>query len=146
MIPKKTRVWVTNESNPNGAMINPNEDNDFAINLMGDLIEVERLYNDDDGLTYKMRFARLTHDTIEMMTSTDLLDYDNNEIFEGDFLEFRDWKVEVRFMVGCYMGIYTKMATLEEVGQPLHEVIAKNQWRIIGNVFETPELIGTNKY
>ncbi len=66
---------------------------------------------------------------------TGLIDKNGREVFEGDVLEADNYRVEIKFVGGQFVG-YNKNYSITETQN-------RNwfSWVIIGNIHENPELI-----
>lgn len=84
---------------------------------------------DEDGTPWSLEFA-------DIMQFTGQLDYDSNEIYTGDIL--RNYNGEMFLCVQCENGTFE----FEELVTGNHVSYIPEKCVVIGNMFESPELIG----
>ena len=72
---------------------------------------------------------------------TGLYDKDGKEIYEGDILDFNGLTVEVRFVRGAFAFLVNGYLDDELYGDCRTDLFAK----VIGNVYENPELLKGGK-
>ena len=72
---------------------------------------------------------------------TGLYDCDGKEIYEGDILDFNGLTVEVRFVRGAFAFLVNGYLDDELYGDCRTDLFAK----VIGNVYENPELLKGGK-
>lgn len=85
-----------------------------------------------------------TLEMIELMQYTGLNDKDGKEIWEGDILErYGYWSIRIEYDKGCLM-----VRDLDEVrynnlilNVPICNFESINDWKVIGNIYENPELL-----
>lgn len=85
-----------------------------------------------------------TLEMIELMQYTGLNDKDGKEIWEGDILErYGYWFIRIEYDKGCLM-----VRDLDEVrynnlilNVPICNFESINDWKVIGNIYENPELL-----
>lgn len=75
----KFRCWASNDKNPNGRMFYPEQDNNFLLNLSGNLISCKAT---NESFNYDMVFARIGWNNICVMQFTGLYDKNGVEIYE----------------------------------------------------------------
>lgn len=82
--------------------------------------------------------------SVEIMQYTGLKDKNGKEIYEGDILErYGYWSIRIERDKGCLM-----VRDLEEVrynnlilNVPICNFESINDWKVIGNIYENPELL-----
>ena len=72
---------------------------------------------------------------------TELYDCDDKEIYEGDILNFNGFTAEVRFVRGAFAFLVNGYLDDELYGDCRTDLFAK----VIGNVYENPELLKGGK-
>lgn len=85
-----------------------------------------------------------TLEMIELMQYIGLNDKDGKEIYEGDILErYGYWPIIIEYDKGCLM-----VRDLDEVrynnlilNVPICNFESINDWKVIGNIYENPELL-----
>lgn len=81
-------------------------------------------------------------DMFELMQFTGLLDKNGKEIYEGDILKMDSWNpaiVQVAFIEGAFCLSNKDGNYIGDIHYIQHAVIP--QARVIGNIYENPELI-----
>lgn len=89
-----------------------------------------------------------TLEMIELMQYTCLKDKNRKEIYEGDILERHGyWPIRIEYDKGCLM-----VRDLDEVrynnlilNVPICNFESINDWKVIGNIYENPELLEREK-
>ena len=120
MIPK-FRAWLKKEQK----MDNKIED----ISWLDD-----ELYCIGDGITYMV----LAEDLV-LMQSTGLKDKNGKEIFEGDILKSNKYITSVFYEDGAYC-VKFRRTTNTTVTMNVISFIEKYKTKVIGNIYENPEL------
>ena len=88
-----------------------------------------------DGITFK-RDA----DEVELMQSTGLRDKNDKEIFEGDILKSNKYITSVFYERGAYCVKFCR-TTNTTVTMNVISFIEKYKTKVIGNIYENPELL-----
>ena len=79
-------------------------------------------------------------DEVELMQYTGLLDKNGKEIYEGDIIESQYFlPSEVMFVNGCFLACDISFPDAESGD---YEDI---EWKVIGNIYENPNLLEVNK-
>lgn len=134
--PKRFRVWCSDEGHPDGRMFLPEDAPSFFLNMSGDLIKSGKR---DGWDTLPLVRARIGHSGIRIMQSTGLKDLEGAEVFEGDVLAFDVLGQEVRG--------YVQWSDTCALWQVIERIVGHELWRValrgrvVGNVFENPDLI-----
>lgn len=120
MIPK-FRAWIKNDKE----MIDVDEIHwfDGELDIIGDYIT----------------FVRKA-DEIELMQSTGLKDKNGKEIFEGDILKNNKYITSVFYERGAYCVKFCR-TTNTTVTMNVISFIEKYKTKVIGNIYENPELL-----
>ena len=120
MIPK-FRAWLKNDKE----MIDVDEIHWFngELDIIGDYIT----------------FVRKA-DEIELMQSTGLKDKNGKEIFEGDILKSNKYITSVFYENGAYCVKFRRTPNTT-VTMNVISFIKKYKTRIVGNIYENPELL-----
>ena len=87
------------------------------------------------GQTESIKF-----DEIELMQSTGLKDKDGQEIFEGDILKSNKYITSVFYEDGAYCVKFRRTPNTT-VTMNVISFIEKYKTRIVGNIYENPELL-----
>lgn len=95
----------------------------------------DELYCIGDGITYMV----LAEDLV-LMQSTGLRDKNDKEIFEGDILKSNKYTTSVFYERGAYCVKFCR-TTNTTVTMNVISFIEKYKTKIIGNVYENPELL-----
>ena len=124
MIPK-FRAWLKNDKE----IIDVDEIHwfDGELDIIGDYIT----------------FVRKA-DEIELMQSTGLKDKNGKEIFEGDILKSNKYITSVFYERGAYCVKFSRTPNTT-VTMNVISFIEKYKTKIIGNIYENPELLEDNK-
>ena len=83
-------------------------------------------------------------DEIELMQSTGLKDKNGKEIFEGDILKSNKYTTSVFYERGAYCVKFCR-TTNTTVTMNVISFIEKYKTKIIGNIYENPELLEDSK-
>ena len=120
MIPK-FRAWIKNDKE----MIDVDEIHwfDGELDIIGDYIT----------------FVRKA-DEIELMQSTGLKDKNGKEIFEGDILKNNKYITSVFYERGAYCVKFSRTPNTT-VTMNVISFIEKYKTKVIGNIYENPELL-----
>ena len=120
MIPK-FRAWLKNDKE----MIDVDEIHWFngELDIIGDYIT----------------FVRKA-DEIELMQSTGLKDKNGKEIFEGDILKSNKYITSVFYENGAYCVKFRRTPNTTVIMNVI-SFIKKYKTRIVGNIYENPELL-----
>lgn len=86
----------------------------------------------------------LNRDYLVFMQYTGLKDKNGKEIYEGDILERHEyWPIRIEYDKGCFM-----VRDLDKVrynnlilNVPICNFESINDWKVIGNIYENPELL-----
>lgn len=101
----------------------------------------DEFYCIGDGITYMV-----SAEDLELMQSTGLKDKNDKEIFEGDILDYKGRKALVRWHGSYASFIYRFVDELQKRNtewKPLY--LAYMKCKIIGNIYENPELLEDKK-
>ena len=109
-------------------------------------------YWDDQILDTRSISRVLDCNTHVLQQYTGVKDKDSREIYEGDILEFKceGFNLSLIYKVDFFEGSFVNPYSYRRVGDGELEVIGRafntqlkrfNECRIIGNIFENPELI-----
>ena len=126
MIPK-FRAW----HNELGRMMSIS-DMWFNVDSLGEIGLNDAVMND---------YITVSPDEIELMQSTGLKDKNNQEIFEGDIVDYKGREAVVKWHGSYASFIYRFVDGLQErvsEWEPLF--LAYYHFEIIGNIYENPEL------
>lgn len=117
----KFRAWIKNDKE----MIDVDEIHwfDGELDIIGDYIT----------------FVRKA-DEIELMQSTGLKDKNGKEIFEGDILKNNKYITSVFYERGAYCVKFCR-TTNTTVTMNVISFIEKYKTKVIGNIYENPELL-----
>lgn len=83
-------------------------------------------------------------DKIELMQSTGLKDKNGKEIFEGDILKSNNYITSVFYEKGSYC-VKFRRTTNTTVTMNVISFIEKYKTKVIGNIYENPELLEDSK-
>ncbi|HFW7124731.1 TPA: YopX family protein [Streptococcus pyogenes] len=139
MIPRY-RAWSKQERR-----LIPSEDI-LAIDYENEEIDAQKIYF-EDGLPVERDIYTYGSDNIELMQSTGLTDKNGKEIFEGDILKVTDkhsWLEVVSFSENKGMFVSKEIHKNTDIPEsPLWDLFITNlfQMKIIGNIYENPELV-----
>ena len=86
----------------------------------------------------------INFDEIELMQSTGLKDKNGKEIFEGDILKSNKYTTSVFYERGAYCVKFCR-TTNTTVTMNVISFIEKYKTKIIGNIYENPELLEDSK-
>ena len=86
----------------------------------------------------------INFDEIELMQSTGLKDKNGKEIFEGDILKSNKYTTSVFYERGAYCVKFSRTPNTT-VTMNVISFIEKYKTKIIGNIYENPELLEDNK-
>ncbi|EIT2383367.1 hypothetical protein L1U14_000339 [Enterococcus faecalis] len=127
MIPK-FRAYSVEEN----VMYYPDEDKNVEWTIDDDTGFIAPLINLGNGMWGMI-------DKYVLMQSTGLKDKNGVEIFEGDILNYGDYKNshEVIFRHGCFWG--HAIGEKEQIGIGLFNAL--EDLEVIGNIYENPELL-----
>ena len=95
----------------------------------------DELYCIGDGITYMV----LAEDLV-LMQSTGLKDKNGKEIFEGDILKNNNYITSVFYEKGAYC-VKFRRTTNTTVTMNVISFIEKYKTKIVGNIYENPELL-----
>ena len=95
----------------------------------------DELYCIGDGITYMV----LAEDLV-LMQSTGLKDKNDKEIFEGDILKSNKYITSVFYERGAYCVKFSRTPNTT-VTMNVISFIEKYKTKIIGNIYENPELL-----
>ena len=113
-----------------------NPDLDFVINSNGYLYLIENFYGEIDVLPQM---------DIKVLQFTGLQDKNGIEIYEGDILKYKFPynRREVHTSAVTYLETQASFGIVDFYGNsiPLYNITANNYFEIIGNIYETPELL-----
>lgn len=107
--------------------------------------EIAYINQDGGGYDYLIDFV---YGDGKLMQYTGLKDKNGKEIYEGDILERHGyWPIRIEYDKGCLM-----VRDLDEVrynnlilNVPICNFESINDWKVIGNIYENPELLGSEK-
>lgn len=88
----------------------------------------------------------IVNNDIHLMQSTDLLDKNSKEIFEGDIVDYKGRKAVIEWHGSYASFIYRFVDELQKRNtewKPLY--LAYMKCEIIGNIYENPELLEDKK-
>lgn len=96
---------------------------------------------EDDGYDYLLDYKS---DDGKLMQYTGLKDKNGKEIYEGDILGRHEyWPIRIEYDKGCFM-----VRDLDKVrynnlilNVPICNFESINDWKVIGNIYENPELL-----
>ena len=125
MIPK-FRAW----HNELGRMMSIS-DMWFNVDSLGEIGLNDAVMND---------YITVSPDEIELMQSTGLKDKNNQEIFEGDILKSNKYITSVFYERGAYC-VKFRRTTNTTLTMNVISFIEKYKTRIVGNIYENPELL-----
>ena len=95
----------------------------------------DELYCIGDGITYMV----LAEDLV-LMQSTGLRDKNGKEIFEGDILKNNKYITSVFYERGAYCVKFCRTTNTTETMNVI-SFIEKYKTKVIGNIYENPELL-----
>lgn len=103
--------------------------------------EIAYINQDGGGYDYLIDFV---YGDGKLMQYTGLKDKNGKEIYEGDILERHGyWPIRIEYDKGCLM-----VRDLDEVrynnlilNVPICNFESINDWKVIGNIYENPELL-----
>ena len=103
---------------------------------------VDRIYIDTEGVRLYDDFGEYWRDfrDVKLMQSTGLRDKNDKEIFEGDILKSNKYTTSVFYERGAYCVKFCR-TTNTTVTMNVISFIEKYKTKIIGNVYENPELL-----
>ena len=125
MIPK-FRAW----HNELGRMMSIS-DMWFNVDSLGEIGLNDAVMND---------YITVSPDEIELMQSTGLKDKNGKEIFEGDILKSNKYITSVFYERGAYCVKFSRTPNTT-VTMNVISFIEKYKTKIIGNIYENPELL-----
>ena len=125
MIPK-FRAW----HNELGRMMSIS-DMWFNVDSLGEIGLNDTIMND---------YITVSPDEIELMQSTGLKDKNGKEIFEGDILKSNKYITSVFYERGAYCVKFCR-TTNTTVTMNVISFIEKYKTKVIGNIYENPELL-----
>ena len=132
MIPK-FRVWLKKKKKMVAT------DDIVNISFEDEEICVQTLYF-EEGLISERDLDYYEFDEIEFMQSTGLKDKNGKEIFEGDILKNNKYITSVFYENGAYC-VKFRRTTNTTVTMNVISFIKKYKTRIVGNIYENPELL-----
>ena len=89
---------------------------------------------------YTFSLHSIPFDKVEFMQSTGLKDKNGKEIFEGDILKSNNYITSVFYEKGAYC-VKFRRTTNTTVTMNVISFIEKYKTKIIGNIYENPELL-----
>ena len=109
----------------------------FAITESGQVVIVEQ-----DFVTDTPEYVFV--DNLVIMQSTGLFDKTNTEIFEGDILKSNKYITSVFYERGAYCVKFSRTPNTT-VTMNVISFIEKYKTKVIGNIYENPELLEDSK-
>ena len=103
----------------------------FNVDSLGEIGLNDAVMND---------YITVSPDEIELMQSTGLKDKNGKEIFEGDILKNNKYITSVFYENGAYCVKYRRTPNTT-VTMNVISFIEKYKTRIVGNIYENPELL-----
>lgn len=132
MIPK-FRVWLKKKKKMVAT------DDLINISFEDEEICVQTLYF-EEGLIIERDLDYYEFDEIELMKSTGLKDKNGKEIFEGDILKSSKYITSVFYERGAYCVKFRRTPNTT-VTMNVISFIEKYKTKVIGNIYENPELL-----
>ena len=103
----------------------------FNVDSLGEIGLNDSVMND---------YITVSPDEIELMQSTGLKDKNGKEIFEGDILKSNKYITSVFYERGAYHVKFRKTPNTTVIMNVI-SFIEKYKTKIIGNIYENPELL-----
>jgi uncharacterized phage protein (TIGR01671 family) len=107
----------------------------FNVDSLGEIGLNDAVMND---------YITVSPDEIELMQSTGLKDKNGKEIFEGDILKSNKYITSVFYERGAYCVKFCR-TTNTTVTMNVISFIEKYKTKVIGNIYENPELLEDSK-
>ncbi|MGC0310735.1 YopX family protein [Streptococcus sp. CL9.43] len=104
----------------------------FNVDSLGEIGLNDAVMND---------YITVSPDEIELMQSTGLFDKNGKEIFEGDILKNNKYITSVFYERGAYR-VKIRRTPNTTVIMDVISFIEKYKTKIVGNIYENPELFG----
>lgn len=120
-------------------------DNNGKVMLSWDCIMQTAFNRGDYPLIYDLLAGNLSGGKWDMrlLQCTGLKDKNGKEIYEGDILQIIDSEDKTTITVGFHDGAFSVeiMADWGGFHKSLADFMYPNEWEIIGNIYENPELV-----
>lgn len=107
-----------------------------------EMIDADEIHFDNGQLDFigdAITFMRMA-DEVELMQSTGLFDKNGQEIFEGDILKSNKYTTSVFYERGAYR-VKLRRTLNTTVTMDVISFIQKYKTKIVGNIYENPELL-----
>ncbi|QXN68059.1 hypothetical protein [Microcystis phage Mae-Yong924-2] len=136
----KFRIWAESDEHPKGKMY----DSEFYINQHGNVVKGKQL----DHFHYKLHFARIAHNNIQIMQFTGVQDMTQKDVFEGDIVKWTWAGYEhikyfglVVFENGAFVSERINGFNERQLLRPYDSDGGTYMFEIVGNVFENRKLL-----